>query len=419
MVPEDCLTIILNGINSVTPSSLFKKKAGVTGNRLIIDNLVFEFNRYDNIFLTGAGKAAAYMAESIEKFIGDRITGGIVSVKYGHTANLKYVRQIEAGHPLPDSNSFAAGEKIFALLNKAGKNDLVIFLISGGGSSLMEKLPDNISPVQFQDITDQLVRSGANIAEINTVRISLSMLKGGKLANITYPADAVILLISDVPGDDPAIIASGPFYQNNIKQVSASEILSKYKIEYPSGLKKTDPSVLKKKYPHIILGRNDNALEAAKEKAKSIGYQTKIFHGGLTGELNLIADKICEEIISEKRSKRDKPVALLWGGEPTIKVTGKGTGGRNTHLALTILARLKDSLDYTFISSGTDGTDGPTDAAGAIVSSELWQKIADSGPDAVKHLHAFDSYNFFKITGSLIITGPTGTNVMDIACAII
>ncbi len=419
MAPEDCLTIIRYGINSVTPSSLFGNKAGMIEDRFYIDNQILELSRYNNIFLTGAGKAAAYMAEGIEKLLGERITGGIVAVKYGHTANLKYVRQIEAGHPLPDSNSFAAGEKIFALLNKAGKNDLVIFLLSGGGSALMEKLLDYISPVQFQDITDQLLRSGANIAEINTVRMSLSMLKGGQLANITHPADAVILIISDVPGDDPAIIASGPFYQNNAKTGSAADILGKYKIGYPSGLKKPNPPVLKKKYPHIILGGNDDALEAAKEKAKSIGYYTKIFSGGLTGELNLIADKICNEIVSEKRRNHNRPVALLWGGEPTVKVTGKGTGGRNTHLALTILARLKDSLDYTFISSGTDGTDGPTDAAGAIVSSELWRKIAESGPDPVKYLHAFDSYNFFKKTGSLIITGPTGTNVMDIACAII
>ena len=429
-VRKEIKEIFLAGVKNVHAGACIKRSCSLAKNMFIVKTLKFDLAEYRNIYVVGAGKATAAMAFEIEKILGDMITFGVISVKYQHIAELKYIKTIEAGHPVPDRNGCMAAEEIFQIVAKAGENDLVICLISGGGSALMPLPVPGISFEDKQDLTKLLLLCGADIHEINTLRKNLSGIKGGKLAHVAYPATMITLMISDVVGDDPGVIASGPTvpYPGTINE--CFKIIDKYNIrgKVPLSILKyfklNSEQQDKKKFKNIfnfIIGNNMDALSASKKKALELGYNTLILSSSIEGETKYAAYLHCsiaKEII-KSGTPLAKPACILSGGETTIKVSGDGLGGRNMEFALESAFKISNKKNITVLSGGTDGTDGPTDAAGAIVDSETINRSKTSGLDPVKYLLENDSYNFFNSLNDLLITGPTNTNVMDLRIMLI
>jgi glycerate 2-kinase len=370
---EHLLQIFNTAINAVQPGTLipafFKKEK-------------LHLEKFHNIFVAGAGKATAAMAQEIEKILGSRIKEGVIAVKHGHSLPLKYTRQIEAGHPLPDENSITAANEIIKLFKKAVPGDLIIFLLSGGASSLITDLPPGMSLQEYNSTVDKLLKSGASIAELNAVRKQLSAIKGGRLIKYANGAEIISLIISDVPGDDLSVIGSGPTVPTQGEQFTNVH--------------------------NYLIGNNELALRAAGEKAKQLGYTVEIYPEFLTGDAAETASKWINEIVT-----KENKYCLIAGGETTVTVKGSGLGGRNQHFALAAAKHLIHHNNITLLAAGTDGTDGPTDATGAIVDSTTWSREAED------HFLENDSYNFFAQNDRQIKTGPTQTNVMDITIALV
>ncbi len=430
---------ILNfSINSVKPGVFIKNNVSLTNNILTIKNHKYDISKFDHIYVIGAGKASAFMAKEMEKILGGRITDGIVITKYSHTADCSKIKILEAGHPVVDENSLSATEELLLLLNKTGKYDLVIVLISGGGSSLMEALPKSISLNDLQTINESLLKCGASIEEINSVRKNLSLVKGGKLTSAIYPSNGVGLIISDIINDPIKDIASGPTVPQNINSNDAMNIIKKYNIqnELPktvieflksklmetSSNEKTTSPIASTRITNIIIGNNKIALANAIETARESGFNTYLLSDKMQGEAKTVGKEIAaiiKKIIYENKPIR-KPACLLFGGETTVKLTGTGLGGRNQELVLAALLELQNvKAEFSFLSCGTDGTDGPTDAAGALINNHSWKLAEQLGLNPEEFLINNDSYNFFNRINGLIKTGPTGTNVMDIGIALI
>jgi hydroxypyruvate reductase/glycerate 2-kinase len=428
--------IFLAGVENVTPEKLISKHLVLIGNSLNIDGYIFDLGSITNIYVIGAGKASAMMAAEVEKILGERISGGHIVVKYGFSTDLKYIRVTEAGHPVPDSKGYKATEDILKIGRLAGINDLVICLISGGGSALMPDCPEGCTPRDMARLNELLVNSGACISEINAVRKHLSNIKGGQLARIVYPATLVNLMLSDVPGDPPDVIASGPTVADSTTFSQAMAVVTKFRL-----LEKVPPRLIKyleegilglhdetpkpgdiifEKTINILAGSNKLALEASQIKALDFNINGVIITDQIQGDVLDVAEYIVGFASKFKSDINEtKPVCLLFGGETTVKMTGKGKGGRNQHLALTAATLLKDKPGITILCAGTDGNDGPTDAAGAVVDSESIISATLRDIDARKYLKEFDSYNFFKKAGGHVFTGPTMTNVMDIIVVIV
>jgi glycerate-2-kinase len=427
--------IFLAGIDSVLPERLITKVMALTDNLLVIGHLNFSLETIENIYVIGAGKATATMALGIEKILGNRITEGHIVVKYNHSCELKYITVSEAGHPVPDSNGFKATQEILKIAYKATEKDLVICLISGGGSALLADYPDGSSEKELIILNNLLVRSGADIEEMNTVRKHLSHVKGGRLASAVFPATLVNLMLSDVPGDSPEIIASGPTYPDSSTYSKAINVIGKYNMQdaippqlmdyLTMGVKglipetpKPGDTVFKKTY-NFLIGTNKTALEEARNKAMQLGLNAIIIDGDLKGDVVKTALYLVETALRfQKDDTIAKPACLLFGGETTIAVSGQGLGGRNQHLALTCAVLLQNHTGITLLAAGTDGNDGPTDAAGAVVDSDTSPAAQLKNIDPAKYLSEFDSYHFFTKAGGHIITGPTMTNVMDIVVVI-
>jgi hydroxypyruvate reductase/glycerate 2-kinase len=428
--------VFLAGVESVIPAHLIPGVITLNGDDLFIQNLRFSLSRFDNIYVIGAGKASAAMAFEIEKVLGSRITAGHIVVKYGHDYRLKYIKVTEAGHPVPDSNGFKATESILKIAHKANGNDLVLCLLSGGGSSLLTDFPAGSSMDEIMTVNDLLVKSGACIKEINAVRKHLSSVKGGQLARTVYPATLVSLILSDVTGDPPDVISSGPTCADPTTFSQAIEVLVKYNLtfEVPTGILKhlrdgeagmvaetpKYSDAVFERTTNLLIGTNRVALEAARLKTLEYNINPLIIDDQLQGDTSSVAEYIVETALSYQKNEDEiKPVCLLFGGETTINMTGKGKGGRNQHLALKIAMLLKGFPGITVLSAGTDGNDGPTDAAGAVVDSGTISGAIFENIDPDKFLNNFDSYHFFKKAGGHIITGPTMTNVMDILVVIV
>lgn len=428
--------IFLAGVSSVLPGKLISGTMRLKDSWLEIVDLKISLKETENIYVIGAGKASAMMGAEAEKIIGNRITEGHIIVKYGYSLKLNNINVWEAGHPLPDSNGFRATVRILETVEKAGADDLVICLLSGGGSALLCDYPDGTSPGELISLYNLLVNSGATISEMNAVRKHLSEVKGGQLARSVYPATLVSLILSDVPGDPLDVIASGPttpdpttfrdalsvLEKYNLTQ-SCSEAIMKYLQEGVRGTRPETPkpgdAIFKKTYNYII-GNNQLALDSAKKKALEYNIEALIISNQLQGDTTTIAEYIVETSLKFKTDiSWEKPVCLLFGGETTVKMTGKGLGGRNQHLALLCALLLRNHSGITVLSAGTDGTDGPCDAAGAVVDSDTIPDATILKIDAEQYLREFDSYHFFEIAGGHIITGPTMTNVMDIIIVII
>ncbi len=433
---ELAIQIFKGAVRNVNPENLILEMVRLEGDVLTFPGLDFHFGKTEKIFVIGAGKATASMASGIERILGSRISEGHIVVKYGHARELRYITITEASHPVPDHNGFIATGRILGITDKAGGNDLVICLISGGGSALFVDYPEGSGENDVIILNELLVRCGADIAEINSVRKHLSRIKGGQLARSVYPATLVNLMLSDVPGDEPDIIASGPACPDRSTFDDAMDVVRRYGLEdkLPASLldhllrgkagtidetPKPDDHIFERCH-NIIAGNNMKALEGAYRTAESLGLKAIIADFNLTGTVEDAARYIIDTSLSYRNDTSfTRPACILFGGETTVTVTGKGKGGRNQHLALLCAELISGEKGITLLAAGTDGTDGPTEAAGAVVDPYVFREASVKGLDPHDYISSHDSYNFFSDNGGLVITGPTGTNVMDIVVVIL
>jgi glycerate 2-kinase len=392
---------------------------------------------YGRLLAVGFGKAACAMAKALEASLGEEPYDGLVITKYGHCTmdRPERARLFEAGHPLPDENGLRATARAMGLLKGAGAETLVLCLVSGGGSALLVSPVEGIALREKQEVTEMLLRAGADINELNTVRKHLSRVKGGRLAELAHPAGVVSLILSDVIADKLDVIASGPTAPDGTTYADALGVLEKYHLtgRVPQAvmdiLRRGGEGLLPEtpkpgdrvfeRVENIIIGNNKMALEAARQGAMKRGFQTEVISSELTGEAREAGAWLAGKAIEAAKKAPGRRLCLISGGETTVTVTGSGKGGRNTELALAFAMEVDGVEGISFLSAGTDGTDGPTDAAGAIVDGKTTSIARAMGIDPERHLAENDSYNFFKKAGGLLVTGPTGTNVMDIQIVLI
>jgi glycerate-2-kinase len=385
-----------------------------------------------NIYVLGAVNAAPAMAREVELILGNGIAEGIIVTKYDHSLPLEHIRCLEAGHPLPDEAGLLAGIEIIGLLNRAGNKDVVIALISGGASALLIDCPPGATLTEVQQVFSALLASGASIAEMNIVRKHLSpAIKGGQLIRTACPATVVSFILSDVPGDGLETIASGPTVPDPSTFMDAYHILvSRHLVEklpasvvnwLKKGMQneiaetaKAEEKIFERTY-NFLIGTNHIALKAAQRAAEKLGYHTSILSESLTGEAKFKAIDLVKQI---ENYNGTRPACLLAGGETTVTIRGKGTGGRNQEFALAALTALKDNT-VVILAAGTDGTDGPTPAAGAVIDGDTLAAVREKKLFPQNYLDNNDSFAFFQQVGGHIITGPTQTNVMDVVIALI
>lgn len=430
--PEAAEAIFRAGVRAVRPRRLLGGSVRVSGRTLSICGDEYPLGDAGRLYVTGAGKASAAMAGVLEELLGEHIAEGVIAVKYGHELPLKKIRQIAASHPVPDEKSLEASSAILSLAEKAGPEDLVICLFSGGASSLMADCPPGISLGDLRSTFDLLLRSGAEIGEMNIVRKHLSAVKGGQLARTARPARLVSLIISDVIGDDPGTIASGSTAPDASTFGEALEIMEKYGLVLRApapviahllrGLGGGIPETPKAGDPlfegvrNHVIGNNGLALAAAARQAEALGYHAQVLTAAAEGPAEDLARRLVESALEYTGAA---PACLLMGGESTVRVSGEGKGGRNQHLALAAALLLEGRPDITVLSAGTDGTDGPTDMAGAVTGFATLETARRKGLRPEAFLEACDSYHFFEKTGGHIRTGPTQTNVMDLMLVLV
>ena len=386
----------------------------------VLRHLRLDPEPFRNIYVIGAGKASAQMARAVERLLGARINGGLINVKDGHGAKLRRIEINECGHPIPDQRGVAGARRIAQIASHAGEDDLIIGLISGGASALLPLPAPPITLAEKQKTTRLLLHCGASIHEINCVRKHISRIKGGQLARLAYPATMLTLILSDVIGDDLDVIGSGPTVPDRSTIADARAILEKYRIPtkvLAAAVETPKPGdQIFEKTRNLIVGSNALAVEAAALEARRLGFHTLVLSTFLEGEAREVARvhaAIAKEIRASGRPVQ-RPACVISGGETTVKIRGQGLGGRNQEFALAAAIDLAGLSDVAILSAGTDGTDGPTDAAGAIVDGTTLARAEDLGLNAATSLANNDSYHFFEATGDLIKTGPTGTNVADI-----
>jgi hydroxypyruvate reductase len=438
MEKTKALSILKASLAAVEPARAIPERVGLRQDLLTVKGpgnrnaVKLNLRQYNSLYILGAGKAAAAMAAACEKILGGRIRQGLVVTKYGHGRVLKHIRVVEAGHPVPDRAGREGAREMLSFLRQAGKGDLIIFLTSGGCSALLPAPVPSVPLKDKQKLTGLLLRSGATIQEINTVRKHISLSKGGRLARAAFPARVVNLIVSDVVGDDLDIIGSGPFVPDPSTYRDSLQVLEKYRLipatpaAIVAWLKKGSVGAVEEtpkpgdplfnRVTNLILINNRAALTAAAARAEAWGFQTLLLTSGITGEARTLAQfygALAREIQASGHPAKP-PACLLAGGEPTVTLKGRGLGGRNTELALAVAREIKGLPGTLFLSAGTDGTDGPTDAAGATVDGRTWARALKKGLIPEKYLEENDSYHFFQEAGGLVITGPTGTNVMDV-----
>ncbi len=392
--------------------------------------------RFKNIYVIGIGKAAHPMTAAAADFLGDKIAEGVVVTKYGHGDALKGIEVIQAGHPIPDERGVTGAGRIYEIAEKAsaggGGESVVVVLISGGGSALMTAPADGIGLNDLKSVNEMLIASGADIYEINGVRKHLSSLKGGRLARIAHPAAVLSLVISDVVGDDISTIASGPTTFDPTTFVDAIDVIEKYDLagkmpraiidHLSAGVRGEVEETPKEGDPvfndveNIIVGSAAAALTGAEKKAEEEGFNAMVLSSAFAGDTEELArfhKSVAAEVAAQGRPV-PMPACIISGGESTVRVTGLGKGGRNTHFALSFAALTEGSKGIYGLFLGSDGTDGPTDAAGAFSAPDTIDRAREMGLDAHQYLKECDSYSFFEPLGDLVITGPTKNNVMDI-----
>ena len=420
------------GLEAVEPTAAIGRHCRRDESVLVAGDNRYDLTRFDNIFVVGAGKAAAPMAAALEILLGDRLTAGTVTVKYGHSAPLNRIRLAEAGHPVPDESGARAATRILEMADGAGPHDLVICLISGGASALMPLPAAGITLAQKQSANRLLLACGADIHEVNAVRKHLSAVKGGQLARIAHPATLLTLILSDVVGDDLDVIGSGPTVADPSTFADCNSVIDRYRLaeDLPSPVTERICAGLKGEVPEtpkpgdaffarnrqVVVGSNLEAARAAMDHARTQGFNTVMLSTMITGDTAAAAHlhgAIAREIIRSGLPV-PPPACIVSGGETTVTVTGNGLGGRNQEFALHAALDIAGAGQVVVLSAGTDGTDGPTDAAGATVDAGTIGRARALGLNPHQSLTQNDSYPFFHALGDLLITGPTHTNVMDL-----
>lgn len=376
----------------------------------------------------GAGKAAAAMAKAVEDHW-DGSLSGLVVTRYGHGVRCRRIDVAEAGHPVPDSAGIAATAQMLSLLDGLTTDDLVICLLSGGGSALLAAPPPGVSLAEEQRLVKALLRCGASIAEMNCVRKHLSTVKGGRLAQTATPAQLVTLIISDVPGDDPSVIASGPTVADPTTRQQALAVLERYDLAFPGAVTRwlehpasetPKPGSLAA-HPCRLIATPQMAIEAAASVARKAGYTPVILGSAIEGEARVIAKMhagIARQIV-HYRQPAEHPCILLSGGETTVTVAGSGRGGRNSEFLLALAVELDGAPSVYALAADTDGIDGTEDNAGAVIGPDILEQARALGISARHHLARNDGYSFFERTGALIKTGATRTNVNDFRAILI
>lgn len=425
---RQALRIFHAALKAAAPEEAVLRHVALKGNTLVAGGRRYRLNAFRNIYVIGAGKATARMAKAVERLLGKRITAGLINVKYGGRVTLRRIEQNECGHPVPDANGERGAHRIAQIANTAGADDLIICLISGGASAMLPLAAAPVTLQDKQDTTRLLLECGANIHDINCVRKHISALKGGQFARLAYPANVLTLILSDVVGDDLDVIGSGPTVPDRSTFAEARAILEEYGIsskmplrvrERLSGDATETPKLGDKIFANVqnlIVGSTRLAVEVAAREARALGFRTLVLSTFIEGEAREVAHvhaAIARELVAYHRPV-GLPACIISGGETTVTIRGNGLGGRNQEFALAAAIDIAGLDDVIILSAGTDGTDGPTDAAGAVADGQTIQLAEARGLRSAEFLANNDSYHFFEPLGDLIRTGPTGTNVADI-----
>jgi len=429
--------IFMAGVKAVDPERAIQKYVRRQGNQLFVGDCSYGLDSYRKIFLFGAGKGTAPMAKALEDILGEWLTNGLIIVKYGHGIPLEKTQILEAGHPIPDKAGLEATEELLKQTQECTEDDLILCVFTGGGSALLPAPTFPLTLDEKQETTHLLLECGATINEINAIRKHLSRSKGGRLAKEAYPATIVSLLLSDVIGDRLDVIASGPTVPDESTYSDCIKIIDRYKLSdrlpksvtdhfikgaagsLPETPKPGDPVF--SKVQNLIVGNNRESLLAAKERAISLGYNTIILSSQIEGEAREVAHVFAAigKEISQANLPISSPACVIAGGETTVSIQGRGKGGRSQELALACAIAIDGWEGISLLSAGTDGTDGPTDAAGAFVNGATCKRARRMNSDPRDFLLTNDSYTLFASLGNLLKTGPTRTNVMDIICMLI
>lgn len=423
--------LIVRGLGAVDARAAVGRAIVRNGDELIIGRRRYDLCRYERVVVLGAGKATASMAQAVEQRLGSRLQGGFVVVKHGHVVPTRRIVVAEAGHPVPDRSGQRAAARLCAMATELGRRDLLIVLLSGGASSLLPAPVTGITLADKQRVTQELLRCGASIREINTVRKHLSRIKGGRLAELTK-ATIVTLILSDVLGDDLSAIASGPTVPDPTTYHEAVAILKRYRIWRPvpqrvrrhldrgcQGLASETPkpgSSLFRRVHHHIVGNNATAVMAVTCAAREAGLKTLVHRSTLTGEARDEGQRfgVLAKNILRAGKPLQRPCCMVAGGETTVTVTGKGAGGRAQEFAAAAALEIAGLAKVWVVAIGTDGTDGPTDAAGAVIDGHTVARAKRLSVDLKGALQRHNTYPALKRLDQLIVTGPTGTNVNDL-----
>jgi glycerate 2-kinase len=429
--------VLAAAINNADAGAGIRNKVSLAADKLIVDNLAYDLKTYKRIFVIGAGKAVVPMTATISEILGNRITSGVVIYKDGYfDANFyileKHIKILQAGHPIPDQRNVDGSSRILSLIQNLAADDLVICLLSGGGSSLMMKPASGLSLKDFQDTIALLLTCGATIGEINTLRKHLDDLKGGGLAKSVFPATVISLLLSDVVGDYLDVIASGPTVADPTTFRDAWVVLNKYQLvdqiphhvltHLSDGLAGKIHETIKPGDPildnvqNVLIGSNSQAALAVFHFANDLGFTTKIMTTGLQGEASQVGQTIAKDAKTMLTCPEyaQKSACLIAGGETTVTIKGPGKGGRNQEIALGAVESLSGPQPFVLVSLATDGGDGPTDAAGAVATNLTYSRGLAIGLNPTEYLERNDSYHYFESLGDLIKTGPTLNNVNDL-----
>jgi len=429
---HDLHAIFQAALQAVDPGEAIRTHVRREGDRLHVAERTYDLNQYEAVHVIGVGKAGAAMAMAVEALLGDRLRGGHVIVKYGHGGPVKHVIVHEAGHPIPDEAGVRATRSLIDFVTGRGRRDLLICLISGGGSALSPAPVEGIALAEKQEVTRLLLACGATIHEINALRKHISRIKGGQLARLASPATLITLVLSDVVGDALDVIASGPTVPDTSSFADCLDILQKYQLldEVPAAIRRHLEDGVSGAIPEtpkpgdavfartqtVIIGRNLQALEAAGRQATALGYQPLILSSAIEGETREVAKVhagIAKEVLASGHPIA-APACILSGGETTVTLRGRGKGGRSQEFALALALDIHKTPGIAALSGGTDGTDGPTDAAGAVADWTTCARAERLGLQPRLALENNDAYPFFERLGDLLITGPTQTNVMDV-----
>ncbi len=426
------LDIFREGLLAALPENLIRDSVTVSNDGLVIEEKCFPISKNSNIYIFGSGKASIGAAKALEAMMKDKIAGGLIISNY-MDSSLEKINTFAGSHPVPDERSLKAADLLIDRLSALTEDDFFIYILSGGSSALIERPVQPLNIKDLQETSTLLMNAGATIYELNAVRKHLSAIKGGHLARMTK-AKGVVLAISDVIGDDLKVIGSGPFYMDSSTFADVWDIFSRFNLlhKIPSsvvthiekgraGEIKETPKMEPPHIKHIVIGSNRKALERAKEKAESLDITAHILTSRLRGEAREIAKVIISmgEEIAETLNPSDTPVCLIFGGETTVTVKGDGKGGRNQEMCLSALREVGSRQGMVFLSAGTDGIDGNTGAAGAVVDCNSFKKAEELGLKIDDYLKRNESNNLLSMTGDLITMGPTGINIMDITILLI